>query len=169
MPHLQFRWHKWGVEDDESLALLEQYCATDDAKFSGMKRLAMHTADQAKGYPKLIKLRPYHTLPDYVEACSRYCMTHGQQHPIQVRADVRGGVRHFLQLVQYSPGHTRGGGGGCYPQTVRVAILKVHGHMGCRFAVCANRWELCLVKWQPYWGCHLSSAQYCAGQVLLAR
>jgi hypothetical protein len=28
----------------------------------------MQTADKAVGYPKLIKLRPYSTLPDYVDA-----------------------------------------------------------------------------------------------------
>jgi hypothetical protein len=82
---MQFTWHKWGVADDSDCDALENYCASEDARFAAMRALAMHTADSAKGYPKLIKLRPYSTLPDYVEACSRYCAENRQEPNIEVR------------------------------------------------------------------------------------
>jgi hypothetical protein len=73
------------VADDSALDLLEEYCGSDAARFSGMRALAMHTADSAQGYPKLIKLRPYSTLPDYVEACSKYCEANRQEPLGEVR------------------------------------------------------------------------------------
>lgn len=84
LPWVQFTWHKWGVADDTALDLLEQYCGSDEAKFAGMRALAMHTADSAQGYPKLVKLRPYSTLPDYVDACSKYCEANRQEPSGQV-------------------------------------------------------------------------------------
>lgn len=81
----QFTWHKYGVADDSTLDLLESYCASDDARFANMRALAMHTADSASGYPKLIKLRPYSTLPSYVDACSRYCAANRAEPNVKVR------------------------------------------------------------------------------------
>jgi hypothetical protein len=67
---LQVEWSKWGADNDASLDQLEENCASDNPSFTGIRQLAMQTADRAQGYPKLIKLRPYSTLPDYVEACN---------------------------------------------------------------------------------------------------
>jgi hypothetical protein len=64
----QVEWSKWGVDDDESMDQLEEACAADNVEFAAVRQLAMQTADKAVGYPKLIKLRPYSTLPDYVDA-----------------------------------------------------------------------------------------------------
>jgi hypothetical protein len=68
---LQVEWSKWGADDDSTLDELEENCAADNASITGIRQLAMQTADRAQGYPKLIKLRPYSTLPDYVEACAQ--------------------------------------------------------------------------------------------------
>lgn len=77
------------MADDSSLDLLEDYCATNDARFANMRALAMHTADQARGYPRLVKLRPYSTLPDYVDACSRHCADNKMEPSIEVGAAQR--------------------------------------------------------------------------------
>lgn len=68
----QVEWSKWGADDDELLNELEENCAEDNPSLTAIRQLAIQTADRATGYPKLIKLRPYSTLPDFVEACSQY-------------------------------------------------------------------------------------------------
>lgn len=58
------------MDDDGSLDELEENCAEQNPSLTAIRQLAIQTADRATGYPKLIKLRPYSTLPDFVEACN---------------------------------------------------------------------------------------------------
>lgn len=67
----QVEWSKWGADDDGTLDELEENCSADNPSLTAIRQLAIQTADRATGYPKLIKLRPYSTLPDYVEACNK--------------------------------------------------------------------------------------------------